>query len=130
MKKLCWNCEGNGKLRFQGSIQFNGIKKCGVCEGSGYIEELDLQAACKKHSWDYKAAEDDLILYLESSDYEDAAAAFPEWYEETLNQNGEEAFDPEYLASCAECGITTHENNINMIDHDLDLCGDCEKKIN
>jgi hypothetical protein len=32
------------------------------------------------------------------------------------------------IATCSICGISTHENNINMIDYDLDVCTKCEKE--
>lgn len=34
----------------------------------------------------------------------------------------------EYLATCAYCGKTVHENEINMVDYDLDICTVCEAK--
>ncbi|MFT9494341.1 MULTISPECIES: hypothetical protein [Bacillota] len=32
-------------------------------------------------------------------------------------------------ATCGNCGKTFHENEINMIDYDIDVCGKCEKEL-
>lgn len=34
--------------------------------------------------------------------------------------------DPEEIASCADCGLEYHENEVNMVDYDIDLCVNCE----
>lgn len=34
----------------------------------------------------------------------------------------------EHLATCSVCGLNFDETEINMDDHELDLCSDCEQE--
>lgn len=45
-----------------------------------------------------------------------------------VQEEPEESESDEELATCSMCGKTSHENEINMIDYDLDVCVTCEKE--
>lgn len=36
--------------------------------------------------------------------------------------------EKEYIATCGACGNDFNEIEINMMDYDIDLCGNCEKE--
>lgn len=83
----------------------------------------ELKAVCESYGWIYEAAAADFKTFVEYAGIEDEGAAFTEWLDETLNQNGEEAFCPE----------PEPETSIFMAEVDLEGSGfnlyyDLEKK--
>lgn len=103
----------------------------------------ELAKANIEHKNEYTAVcawNGEVQIVAKSNDFEEAKQSIYSFYEQKTNakasdfdgkvydRNMKKVFVYEPLATCSVCGRSLPETEINMMDDDLDLCGDCEKK--